>query len=170
VSGEYCERQRPDRGAQAVGHRARRLDGHDAAGGERLLRVVGTAGLGSPHLGVRRQRRCRDRRTREQSTTADGCHDDVEVRHLLQQLARRGALTGDHHGIVVRVDQHGTGLFEEPRRRLLARLQRRRARDHDGAEVFHRSPLRARRSLRHHDPARDAAQPRRARQRRAVVA
>jgi len=58
---------------------------------------------GPPRLQVQRD-------ARDQATAADGDEHRVEVRQLLQQLDRDGALAGDHVAVLEGVDERGAAL------------------------------------------------------------
>ncbi len=106
----------------------------------------------------------------DQAAAADRRQDDVEAGCVLHELQRRGALAGHHGGIVERVDHRRAGLGHDARRGFLAGGQRRRAEGDPAAQPLHLQHLRPRRALRHHDIGWDAAQPRRPRHRRRMVA
>ena len=94
-----------------------------------------------------------------QPAAADGHDHAREVGKVLKQLERDRPLTGDHVGVVERVDQRGARSRGVCRRQLQRLLDRRPAKPHARAEALDGRHLRDGGVLRHEDLTADARQP-----------
>ena len=131
----------------AVGDRARDLDAHALAGGERAHEVVAGLGLDADHARVGRERLDRGRAAGEQAAAAEADEQDVERARVLEQLQRRGALAGHHERLVVRVDRRQPALGHQLGQQRLAVAARsgRRARSRRRSRASRRACRAARR-------------------------
>jgi hypothetical protein len=72
---------------------------------------------------------CRHRDATELATAADGTQDDVQVRMILQELHRRGALSRHHEQIVVGMHERRARFGDHAFDRAFASFQGRLAED-----------------------------------------
>ena len=166
LEGQVAERLR----LRAVGDRLRRVDADDPAGAERLLHIVAGLRLDTVQLATRRERAGRQRRTAQEAAAAEADEEGIERTDLVEQFLRRGALAGDHVGVIVRRNQGHAALFGKAAPDRLAVLAVTVV-DHDIAAVAaRRCDLRCRCVVRHHDRRRHAEQARRQRDRLRMVA
>ncbi len=132
--------------------------------------VVGADGLGTEDTRRAVTAAHGDGRPGEETAAAHRRHHDVELGHVLEELERRRALSGDDVGMVVGRDQRAAGACQHLRRGRLPRRLVRLALDDVAAVLIHRAPLHGVGVPRHDDVRRDAAHARRQRQRLGVVA
>ena len=67
--------------------------------------------------------------------------DNVQLLDLLQQLEGRRALTGYHHGVVIRMDHVSAGGFDHPGQCILPGPHTRLAVHHLGLVMTHSRPF-----------------------------
>ena len=157
--------------ARAVGDGLGILDALELAAAKRARRVVARLGLHADHPDSRGKMGRRDGASREQPRAAAADEERVERADILEQLLRRGALAGDHGGVVEGRDQRRSALGRDALRRALAALARR------AIVEDHFRPVRARggdlhrgRIRRHHDHGGNPEEPPRERDRLRMVA
>src|SRR5213594_1449533 len=133
----------PDRGrAHPVGERRRRrAERLDAARSPRPVAVVRGRRLDPDDLERRPVTLGRDRRARQQASPTQRGHHDLEVRRVLQELARDRTLAVDHVPIVEGVDEHVPALRHHLAQPLLAVGEGDPFLDHLGAERARRGDL-----------------------------
>ena len=141
VRADRAERARRHRRAQPVGDRRRRCD-TGSTRPDRKPRDASSAFAGSaPNTRMPRTAALRrDRRARQQAAAADRRDDDVELRHVLEQLERRRALPRDDVGVVERMDQRRAGLALHLGAQRLARQRRWARRSGSSRRARARSP------------------------------
>ena len=97
--------QRPgERRAEPVGDRLR-LDRHDLAPLDGQRHRVGALGLDADDAGARPPCLDRGRDAADEPAAADADHDDVDVRHVVDDLETDRAVAGDDRRVVERVDE-----------------------------------------------------------------
>ena len=166
------ERQRADLPhGDAVGEDAHAIEDHARAGFERSIHGVGFERLHADHLDLGPNGLDVAGDTGQQPATADRHEDGREVfPGLAKDFEGHGALSGDHQGIVERMNHHapgGQGQFVATGLGVGERVARQL---HFGAEIANRIHLDLRRRPRHHDESGHAEVSRRERHALGMIA
>jgi hypothetical protein len=104
------------------------------------------------------------------ATASDGTENDVQIRHILEHLDRRGTLPRHDTQVIIGMNERRAGSLHHLPRSGFARRQGRLAQFDDSTVTPYRGLFGGRRVVGHDDVCRNTTQPGRARERRRVVA
>lgn len=148
-------------GLGAIGEGLRRIDMHDGAAAQRTLAIVAGLRLHPVDPAGRRQRADRQGAAGEQAAAAEGREESVQRTDFFEQFLGRGALPGQHVGVIVGRDQGQAMALRQVAADLLAIFRIAVIEHYLPAVATGRLDLHRRRVGRHHDGRRDPQQARR---------
>jgi len=117
------ERLISQRSEQAVGNRLRVFGRNEFARAKGTVGIICSLGLSRDHLRLGPDVSNGQSRSAGQPASSDWCHNNVQVRDVLQKFKGGRCLSGDNQKIVVGMNGHSARLVDDFRKRFLPRLQ-----------------------------------------------